>query len=98
MTRLAPESKQADQIVLTGRTDSSGDPKKNEALARRRADAVRSAMVALGAPDGAVRTKIDIASRGDIPPGTWSTIMPKLEALRARRVDIHISKKETPKP
>lgn len=98
VTRLAPEAKDADEIVLTGRTDPTGDPGKNEALARRRADAVRAAMVAQGARDGVVRTKIDIASKGDIPQGTWSPIMPKLDALRARRVDIHISKKEAPRP
>lgn len=96
--RLAPEAKGADAILLTGRTDSSDDPKKNEALARRRADAVRSAMVAQGALDSVFRTRIDIASRGDIPAGTWSAIMPKLDALRARRVDIDISKKESPRP
>lgn len=98
VARLAPEARQADEIVLTGRTDASGDPKKNEVLAQRRAGSVRAAMLAQGANDSLFKIKIDTASKGDIAPGTWSTIMPKQDALRARRVDIHIAKKEAPKP
>ncbi|MBK8336891.1 MAG: OmpA family protein [Sterolibacteriaceae bacterium] len=98
VARLAAEARDADEILLTGRTDPSGNPAKNEALARRRSDAVRSAMLAQGAREGVLRSRIDTASSGDIAPGTWSRIMPKLDSLRARRVDIHISRKEPPKP
>lgn len=98
VARLAAEAREADEILLTGRTDRSGNPAGNEALARRRADAVRTAMLAQGAREGVFRSRIDTASSGEIAPGTWSRIMPKLDALRARRVDIHISRKEPPRP
>lgn len=98
VARLAAEARDADEILLTGRTDPSGNPAKNEALARRRADAVRGAMLAQGAREGVFRSRIETASSGDIAPGTWSRIMPKLDALRARRVDIHVYRKEAPKP
>lgn len=96
--RLAAEAKGADEIVLTGRTDRSGDAKRNEELARRRVDAVRMAMLSKGTSDDAVKVRIDTAESGQIAPGTWNPAIPRAQHLRARRVDIHIQRKEAPKP
>jgi outer membrane protein OmpA-like peptidoglycan-associated protein len=45
------------KVVLTGYTDKTGDPVKNEELAKNRADAVRDALKAAGVPETSIELK-----------------------------------------
>ena len=77
-------------IQLTGRTDTSGDPALNEKLAQRRTDTVKRAFARNGVQSSIIETKIDTSGMTELEPGTVTPLLPKIEALRARRVDIYI--------
>jgi len=46
-----------DLVEVTGYTDQTGDPAKNQQIAKERANAVRDALVAAGVPEGRVALK-----------------------------------------
>jgi hypothetical protein len=46
-----------DVVEVTGYTDQTGDPAKNQEIAKERANAVRDALVAAGVPEGRVALK-----------------------------------------
>ncbi|WP_338866903.1 OmpA family protein [Myxococcus stipitatus] len=58
--REKPEAR----VRIAGHTDSTGDPAANQQLAQRRAEAVRSALVA----DGIPANRVDVASVGSEKP------------------------------
>jgi outer membrane protein OmpA-like peptidoglycan-associated protein len=64
------------RVDLTGYTDKTGDPAKNEELAKERAMAVRQALVAAGVPESAIGMK---------PP---AFVTGAVDDRMARRVDI----------
>lgn len=66
------------RLDLTGLTDRTGDLATNEALSKRRAEAVRAALVARGVPEAAVSLK---------PPRFVETGQAGADA-EARRVEI----------
>lgn len=48
---------QIDKLVIEGHTDSAGDSTANRTLSRRRADAVREALIALGVPGARLESR-----------------------------------------
>ena len=65
----------ASRVLLSGFHDATGDPAKNDALAKQRAEAVRDALVATGVDSG----RIDL-EKPQVTTGTG-------DAAEARRVD-----------
>lgn len=68
------------RLILTGRTDASGDPEVNQRLARERAEAVRAYLIGKDVP----ADRITIVAVGAPEPGQERPANP----MQNRRVDI----------
>lgn len=90
VANLHDEALNATHIVLTGRTDTSGDPVLNEKLAQQRADAVKRGFSKIGVQSSVIDTRIDTSGKTELEPGTVTPLLPQIDVLRARRVDIFI--------
>ncbi|NNE85811.1 MAG: OmpA family protein [Alphaproteobacteria bacterium] len=73
------------RIVVAGHTDSVGNPAANQALSKRRADAVAAALRARGVPAGAISTSF--AGEGSLAIRTADGV----DEINNRRVDITVS-------
>ncbi len=94
VTKLIPEALKGVKIVLTGRTDSSGNPGLNKLLAERRANAIKQAFVSKGVNAGIIESNINTSGDGKLNEGTVAPLLPKDSNSRARRVDIYIEAKD----
>jgi outer membrane protein OmpA-like peptidoglycan-associated protein len=94
VTKLIPEALKGVKIVLTGRTDSSGDAGLNKILAERRAAAIKNAFVNKGVNGSIIETNINTTGETKLNEGTVAPMLPKAGNNRARRVDIYIEAKD----
>ncbi|MGB8856228.1 MAG: OmpA family protein [Burkholderiales bacterium] len=94
VAKLVPEALKGVKIVLTGRTDSTGDPGLNKILAERRADSIRKAFVRKGVNAGIIESNINTSGDDKLNEGTVTPLLPKAGNNRARRVDIYIEAKD----
>ena len=77
IARAAAAIKGGAKVAITGYTDATGDPAKNQELAKNRATAVKDALVKAGAPEG----NITMAPPASVTGGG--------EPRAARRVEIN---------
>jgi outer membrane protein OmpA-like peptidoglycan-associated protein len=94
VAKLIPEAQKGVRIVLTGRTDSSGDPGLNKILADRRAAAIKNAFVNKGVSGSIIETNINTSGETKLNEGTVTPLLPSAGNSRARRVDIYIEAKD----
>jgi outer membrane protein OmpA-like peptidoglycan-associated protein len=94
VTKLIPEALKGVKIVLTGRTDSTGDAALNKILAERRAAAIKNAFVNKGVNGSIIETNINTTGETKLNEGTVAPLLPKAGNNRARRVDIYIEAKD----
>ncbi|MGB8598482.1 MAG: OmpA family protein, partial [Burkholderiales bacterium] len=94
VAKLVPEALKGVKIVLTGRTDITGDPGLNKILAERRADSIRKAFVRKGVNAGIIESNINTSGDDKLNEGTVTPLLPKAGNNRARRVDIYIEAKD----
>lgn len=94
VTKLIPEALKGVKIVLTGRTDSTGDAGLNKILAERRAAAIKNAFVSKGVSGSIIETNINTTGETKLNEGTVAPMLPKAGNNRARRVDIYIEAKD----
>jgi outer membrane protein OmpA-like peptidoglycan-associated protein len=92
--KLMPEALKGVKIVLTGRTDSTGDAGLNKILAERRAAAIKTAFVNKGVSGSIIETNINTSGETKLNEGTVTPLLPKAGNNRARRVDIYIEAKD----
>jgi len=76
--------------VLVGRTDHVGSMERNKLFAKKRADAIREALLALGVSKETISVEIDPKTTEALHPRAVSASKPTDEAAQARRVDILI--------
>ncbi len=94
VAKLIPEAQKGVRIVLTGRTDSSGDAGLNKILADRRAAAIKQAFISKGVNGSIIETNINTSGETKLNEGTVAPLLPKAGNSRARRVDIYIEAKD----
>ncbi len=94
VSKLIPEALKGVKIVLTGRTDSTGDAGLNKILAERRAAAIKNAFVNKGVSGSIIETNINTSGETKLNDGTVTPLLPKAGNSRARRVDIYIEAKD----
>jgi outer membrane protein OmpA-like peptidoglycan-associated protein len=94
VAKLVPEALKGVRIVLTGRTDSTGDMGLNKVLAERRANAIKSAFVSKGVNAGIIESNINTSGETKLNEGTVTPLLPSAGNSRARRVDIYIEAKD----
>ena len=94
VTKLIPEALKGVKIVLTGRTDSTGDAGLNKILAERRAAAIKNAFLSKGVSGSIIETNINTSGETKLNEGTVAPMLPKAGNNRARRVDIYIEAKD----
>ncbi len=90
LKRQASVIKAAKRIVLVGRTDHVGSMERNKLFAKKRADAIREALLALGVSKETISVEIDPKTTEALHPRAVSASKPTDEAAQARRVDILI--------
>jgi outer membrane protein OmpA-like peptidoglycan-associated protein len=94
VAKLVPEALKGDRIVLTGRTDSTGDAALNKVLAERRANAIKQAFVSKGVNASIIESNINTSGDAKLNQGTVTPLLPQAGNNRARRVDIYIEAKD----
>ncbi len=94
VARLIPEALKGNKIVLTGRTDITGDAGLNKILAERRANSIKQAFVKKGVNASIIESNINTSGESKLAEGTVTPLLPKAGNNRARRVDIYIEAKD----
>lgn len=88
---LVPSVEKAGRVVIVGRTDATGPVALNEALARKRAEAVAEALRKAGASKADFQISGDHSAKAvSFPPDAaalWAPVSPR-NALRRSDIDV----------